>query len=1407
MFQMPPAWTQSFGMFKLLGANAKGSAFGSQRVSRNGENPKPIIEQLVGDANITQISVQGHPASCLLDTGSMVSTISDDFCRTLGLEITPISDLISLESAGGHSLPYLGYTECTLSLPEPICVTTQALFLVVPSTTYHTKVPVLIGTNVLSTVVPKDDGNTSWHMAHKCMQHNGNTSIGVVKSTKATIIPPGSKTIVHGLARIHGESMRMTVVTEDLEHSVLPGGLLIAPCYSKVSGSSSRVAVQIQNLCSRSITIPAKTPICELHRVAVVESSPLLEGEGGDNHETAEPLSPDKARDVVEQFKLDAEMYLAEDQVKQVEHLLYKYSHVFSQHDLDLGRTDTVKHHIKLTDDTPFKERHRRVPPSMYEEVRNHIKEMLDLDAIRPSHSPYSSPVVLVRKKDGSLRFCIDLRRLNSRTVKDAYALPRVEETLDVLKGASLFSCLDLKSAYWQVEIAEGDKMKTAFSVGSLGFFECNRMPFGLTNAPATFQRLMETCMGDLHLVFCLIYLDDIVVFSRTFDEHVERLEAILKRLESTGLKLKPSKCRLFQKRIKYLGHVISEEGVETDPDKIAALKNWPVPQTVQDVRSFLGFVGYYRRYIKGFASVARPLHDLLKEPPGQKKHPAKRPTKKEWANHFKWDDVHQRAFDTLIDLCCSAPVLAYADFTSSFELHTDASGIGLGAVLYQNQDGKERVIAYASRGLSPAERNYPAHKLEFLALKWAVTDKFHDYLYGATFNVKTDNNPLTYVLSSAKLDATSQRWVAQLSDYQFSIEYRSGKENIDADILSRLKWPDKAMPSQVASPVVSAVLEAKALDAPALVEVLCLSQQVLSADLDESPNQSTIDWHSEQKADKTIHMARRFAGGYVPSVKLLRGEIRSFYRERDHLILKEDVLYRRRETPNGTDFQLVLPNQYRSKAIHGCHDDAGHLGRDKTLELVRDRFFWPGMAASVADYVSRCPRCLCGKAQTNQRAPLINIETTQPMEMVCIDYLSLEESKGGIGNILVMTDHFSRFAQAYPTANQTARTTAKVLYENFVVHYGFPARIHSDQGRNFESAIIRHLCELAGITKSRTTPYHPMGNGQTERFNRTLLGMLRTLDTDKKANWKAYVPTLVHAYNCTKNETTGYTPFRLMFGRRPRLPVDIVFGLQTRSETKSYGEYVSALRNRMEYAQQVASAAAQTSQAGQKARYDLRSRGAVVKVGDRVLVRNVALQGKCKLADRWQPDAYVVVSQPNADIPVYSLRRENGQGASKTLHRNLLLPIGNAAIPQDPVPDRPKPPASANRRQPATRQSKPSGSKDGNSAVPQHHVADRPKPPASANRRRPTTRQTKPSSEDENQSDSSDDGYIQRLTVDSPTVVRTPVQGRPVPAPRRQRTLNKSSDVYRQVTDILREASDDGMSLTDSPGSVEVFV
>ena len=791
-------------------------------------------------------------------------------------------------------------------------------------------------------------------------------------------------------------------------------------------------------------------------------------------------------------------------------------------------------------------------------------------------------------------------------------------------------------------------------------------MPFGLTNAPATFQRLMENCIGDLHLTYCLLYLDDIIIYSQTYEEHLLRLEAVFKKLREAGLKLSSSKCRFMCTEIKYLGHMISEKGISVDPDKVACVQSWPVPKTVKQVQSFLGFASFYRRFIKNFARIAKPLHEVTL---GGEHFQLKTKTKVKYPP-LKWGPAQQKAFEELKDVCCQTPILGFADYTQPFVLHTDASGDGLGAVLSQDQNGVRRVIAFASRGISKTERNYPAHKLEFLALRWAVTEKFHDYLYGNNFSVITDNSPLTYVLKNAKLDATGHRWVAQLANYNFTVSYGPGSSNHVADALSRIKWPE------VAADVVSQLLRVH-VDSTSPVESFCFSQQGIPDDyVQEIGMDAVINWAVEQDSDPDISLVKQMLVDKL-TVDNLTPVAKRLLKEKKNLKVIDNKLVMRRVCSGELQYQLVVPSKFREVALSYVHDRMGHLGRDRTLELLRERYYWPGMQQSVVDHIASCGRCIRCKDLNRQRAPLVTTETTQPMELVCIDFLKLEKSKGGIENVLVVTDHFTKYAQAYPTHNQMARTTARTLFEKFFVYYGFPKRVHSDQGRNFESKLIEALCALAGIEKSRTTPYHPMGNGIAERFNSTLINMLGTLESSQKVDWKSHIGSMVHAYNCTKHDTTGFAPYFLMFGCHTRIAVDLALG---RHETQCSADYVTNLKDRLKTAYELAEANSRVSQSSQKKFYDQRVRSAVLAPDDRVLVRKVGLKGMQKLADRWSEEVYVVVDQPSPDIPVYRVKPEVGRSHMKTLHRNLLLPISVLPLTKKrpvPVPCKAKSPGS----------------------------------------------------------------------------------------------------------------------------------
>ena len=590
-----------------------------------------------------------------------------------------------------------------------------------------------------------------------------------------------------------------------------------------------------------------------------------------------------------------------------------------------------------------------------------------------------------------------------------------------------------------------------------------------------------------------------------------------------------------------------------------------------------------------------------------------------------------------------------------------------------------KKVIAFASRGLSKSEQNYPAHKLEFLALKWAVVDKFHDYLYGNSFTVLTDNNPLTYVLTSANLDATGHRWLAALGTYEFDIKYRPGINNQDADALSRMPMSKESVKS------ICKKLDIANIESFGSPDTTDIAQIDLNMDV-----YMDLDWKELQHQDSNIRpLIEKVMSGEKPkkSQKPCSPLLKMF----DRLCVEDGILYRKVNLQDQDKKQLILPSVKVPTVLQLLHDEMGHPGRERTLSLIKERFYWPGMFKDIEHWTKTCDKCIKRKTQPD-RAPLVSITFTQPLELICIDFLSLEQSKGGQQNILVVTDHFTRYAQAYPTRNQTAKTTADVLFNQFIVHYGIPKRIHSDQGANFESNLIKELCRLIGTQKSRTTPYHPMGNGMTERFNRTLLNMLGTLNPKQKLNWKSYVATLVHSYNCIKHESTGQSPYFLMFGREPNLPIDIAFGLVKEKSRKPQTKYVKELRERLVQAYDIAFREAEKMRTKQKDRYDQKSRGAFLEVGDKVLVRTVHFEGKHKLANNWEDTPYIILSQPNLEVPVYVVQKQNGEGKKRTLHRNLLYPIGFISERPTPVP---RPRARHSTSTPMTPHPKPQDDRD----------------------------------------------------------------------------------------------------------------
>lgn len=1305
------------------------------------EDVSQIPAGLVGEPCEGEAWMDGVHCHCLMDSGAQVSIVSQSFySQNLShRQLYTIGKVLDIEGAAGQQVPYLGYIEVELQFPKRACGTDKcvsALVLVSPDHSYTEKVPLLVGTNVLRSLISdciKKGGvqflktlpiQASWGIAYS--QYTENTkpqsnSAHVLRVTLCSKIPvrlkPGKTGVLKGTCHIKPSGDSFQALVSNSEKFFTPGGLIIYDQIVDVRPEShNKFKLAVKNLSEHDITLHPKSVIAECSpidwAIPVVPTAPTItpNAQPCQAHSlsvsVAEVAPPTSAT-----LELDFVDSPISAQLK--EHIQTRVDkevpHAFARHELDVGGLSGVTHRIELEPHVPFKERTRRVSPADFNDLKRHLQDLLAAGIIEESSSPYASPIVLVRKKNGDLRMVVDYRRLNNLTKKDAYPLPRIEETFTLLSGSKWFTVLDLKSGYYQLEVEPSDRPKTAFTT-PFGTWQFRRMPQGLTNSPATFQRTMEKVMAGLNLQEVITFLDDLIVFSDSLEQHEERLMKVLKRIADFGLKLSPSKCKFFQTKVKYLGHVISAQGIQPDPDKVAAIREWPRPQTVRELRSFLGFTGYYRRFVRDYSRLVRPLNDLLK---------GEFASRHKSQNHWKrpkspsltnlWSSSCQEAFELIIEKLTSAPVLGFADWRLPYVVHTDASTTGLGAVLYQVQDGQSRVVAYASRGLSKSEKNYPAHKLEFLALKWAISEKFNDYLYGATFKVWTDNNPLTYVLTSAKLDATSHRWLAALSVYDFDIHYKSGQLNADADGLSRRPQEDpqddeesveldrrisslmdRVSPSHeefnvidgeaihslcmrhgVKVLVISDENTEQDCEIPAIETLLC-NDSAVPDNLDEPPQwpgQPTLpgmsagDWQQLQWEDESLARVIQILTYELDSDTvdkcLEHPEVVSLLRERSKLVLVDRILYRKILSQKGEEFlQIVVPNCLRERAFQGVHDETGHMGIERTLELARARFYWPKMAQYVEEKCKTCERCIRRKSRAQKAAKLVNIKVSGPLELICIDFLSLEPDSRDIRNILVITDHFTKYAQAYPTRDQTAKTVAIMLWENFICHYGFPRRIHSDQGACFESELVTELCKLSGV-KSRTTPYHPRGN-PVERFNRTLLDLLGTLEDKKKDEWRKYVRPLVHAYNCTRNDATGEAPFLLMFGRQPRLPIDLCFGISPQGHNPAtHSHYVRELKKRLRHAYQLASNNAEKRQLLNKRRWDAKVTALPLEVGDRVLVRNLSLRKKHKISDRWEAVVHIVVRQPDENIPVYVVKPEDGDGKERVLHRDLLLPCG----------------------------------------------------------------------------------------------------------------------------------------------------
>ena len=728
--------------------------------------------------------------------------------------------------------------------------------------------------------------------------------------------------------------------------------------------------------------------------------------------------------------------------------------------DFKSGAAVCEPHAIHLVTDTkPVKQKLRRMAYTEKDKIDAQVKEMLRLQVIRPSRSPWSSPVQLVPKKSGETRFCVDYRKLNALTIPDAFPLPRIADVRDGLRGSCIFSSLDLKSGYWQIPLHSLAKPLTAFST-TTGHYEFNVMPFGLTNAPATFQRVMNTLFSDLSYVF--VYLDDVIVFSKSKSDHRRHLTEVFTRLRNARFTINKEKCALFKDSIQYLGMMISADGIRPIPERVKAIQDLSPPSNRKQLQEFFGLINYYRDYCPDLATIASPLYKLLRKDV-----------------MFTWTVGEYEAFEKVKTLLSSPPLLGFPDPNANFVLATDASKSALGAVLSQIQNNKEVPIAYASRVLSPVEEKYSVIEKELLAMVFAVR-KFHPHLYGSRFTIITDHNPLQYALKIKDPTSRIARWVLALQEYSFTVQYKPGRLNSNADALSR-------PPHQIA---------------------------FIS---------TTETSDSEFK-------------------QLLRGEMipnnSPYFSFRDQLLSRRDQLW----FDTGDKKRLVVPTDQRNDILFNAHS-IGHFGIKKTYELVKATYWWPGLFHDVKKLSSQCVICQRRKPPSLSQSPDTPGAPrcpTYPNEIVAWDIMGpIQDSRGGHKYILVIMDLFSHWTETTSLRDATATTLLDCLWRKWIARYGTPAILHSDNGKNFTANVVKTFCHEWAIKMTTSPVYHPESNGMVERMNRTLQDAIaKSLQGSDGRDWNAAVSTAVFAHNVTVHSRTNISPFALFFGRHPRVPL-----------------------------------------------------------------------------------------------------------------------------------------------------------------------------------------------------------------------------------------------------------------------------
>ena len=1007
--------------------------------------------------------------------------------------------------------------------------------------------------------------------------------------------------------------------------------------------------------------------------------------------------------------------------------VLSEYDDLFMKNKSDIGRCRIAKHRIELEPEAiPHREGARRMSPDKAAKANQEVQNLLALGLIQPSYSPWASGIVMVKKKSGELRFCCDFRPLNDVTVKDAFPLPRIDESLSRIANAKIFTSIDLAWAFWQIPLKKRDRRKTAFAC-ELGLFEWRRMPFGLCNASARFQRSITRALQKIqqrHGSVVMAYIDDIVIATETIEDHLERIREVFECLREAGFKMRAEKCDFMRTETKYLGRVVSAEGTKPDPAAVSKIQEWMPPRNKEELQSFLGFANYYRDFIPFHAAKVKPMQELLRK-----------------NQHFYWKEKHQEAFDSVKQALADATALAAPNEEGRFVLDTDASAVAIAGILHQEQqyNGKTilRPIVYGSKSLTRTQMNYGAPKLEMYAVFYFI-EKFHSYLAGREFTLRVDNQALSWLKTYSMDQAMIGRWIARLDQYHFKTIHRPRTQHRNADGLSK-RTNDYVHREKIveALPEVSkgfSFMSQKDYEelptvpyidkhgkfipnhpelppeARAQFPVLYILKKPPKEDLTSDPSLSSIPWYPQvqwettptstendrpncilsvttkvpaarldttkrdpalrrlptqcqEQADvlrlvgtelhehqstmrglKDLHLAQNRDVHLLALKKLMKNEPlddtlfpedvqdfakRYYHQKKDLLFLNQnDILcvnyIPQQRAMHVRPCMIVMPQLYQHEILYRAHDESGHQGVGKVLARIQERHTWPGIKRDVVNHTKHCLTCQQTKHPAgNPCYPLQSINSSNFNDLVQFDHLKLCKTTSGNNGLLVIIDHFTKFAEAIPCAHDEydAQTTAKIILNKWFARHGTPARMQSDNATNFTAEIAQELMKASQVTKVTSTPAHPRGNGLVERQNRTLLTLLRVYTSRRMLDWDEHIDGVLGAYNSTRHATTGFSPYMLQHGAEKSIPLSFIYPEFAAREFESKEEFVEHLLARQQEIHELVRRNTHQAQVRQKQKFDRHLKAKAHAVGDAVWVfcHIIPKGGTRKLLRAWR--------------------------------------------------------------------------------------------------------------------------------------------------------------------------------------------